>query len=585
MTEADVMERSDEVDDDFEGMVDEAGQPLTHPAAERALLGAMLLDPECIERVAHEFSADNLADHLHRRIFEKLAQLYEIGAEIKPKPIVEALGGDPNAKLFRDMTVAQYIASLLVNADPETDPLDVARVLMDIAERRATSTDRDIDLIQEPFKSRFGLVMYADQNQPGPEYEYHVEDLIPKGEGVLLMGETQTGKSFLTQHLALCGARGIPFFGRRILQPFGTIWCAYEAARGQTARMRAYRKFHNLELEDLPFAVLTKPLALWPNPDAASALIQEMRLIVKNFFHGAPLGLVVFDTYNAATPGASEIDSQVVSQIRQQFDRFREELPGTSTIIVGHTNAIGKHRGNEQLTNNIDTVIVVSRKMRAVSSKDKIEDLDEAGRPVRVMKVKKQREGQDGEEHEFVLRVVEDGTKNAFGRMRTSCVVTEPTYTEPPSGDKPSERKDDGSIGVRVPAQTKIFLECVLETVRDYGVPPPPELNLPRSISKVADWTMVKRLFGKKSMSDEVDAGDKELKTDTLKKSLTRARERLLALQVIGNDSPTNVIWWTGKPVHGMRETQPKRRELFDNEPTHDEFFADDPLRPGEEFR
>ena len=96
-------------------------------------------------------------------------------------------------------------------------------------------------------------VLYTDQNTPGEEYEYLVEDLIPENQIVLMMGESQTGKSFLGYHLGMCIARGVPFFGRRVLKPTGVIWAAYEAGMGAPARMRAYRRHYNLDLEDLPF--------------------------------------------------------------------------------------------------------------------------------------------------------------------------------------------------------------------------------------------------------------------------------------------------------------------------------------------
>lgn len=593
MIEAEVMERSGEAEDDFEGIVDEAGQPLTHPAAERALLGAMMLDPECIERVAQEFTADNLADHLHRRIFEKLTHLYDIGAEIKPKPLIEALGGDPNAKIFQDMTVGQYIARLLADADPETDPLDVARVLMDIAERSATSTVRDIDLIREPFKSQFGLVMWEDQNQPGPEYDFIVEDLIPEAEPVLIFGESQTGKSFWTAGLALALARGVPFFGHRILEPRWVVYGAWEAGRGWNGRMRAYAKHHGLMIDSLPFGVLTRPIDIYSDEANITKIIAEIKAIAVHKFGarydrngvqvaGTKPGAFVIDTYNAATPGASEINSEEVSKIRERIMRICRET-GASVWIVSHKNAQGRLRGNEQLYNNVGTAIDISRKFGG-TPRDPIERKDDDGRAVRVVKVRKQREGQDGETWEFVLKVVETGSRDKFGKMRTSCVVVSPNVADVNGTAKGDDANADKTIGVKASKAEMLFLQCVIEATASDGVAPPPELGLPRSIGKVVDYDIVKRLISAKMLREEDNSEEGQKRhRERVKKANKRAREFFTYTKVIGGHMP--FIWWTGKPVRGVPETQPKRRELFDSDPSYDEFFADDPLRDGEEFR
>lgn len=408
------------------------------------------------------------------------------------------------------------------------------------------------------FHSKMGLRMWADQNVPGPEYEYLIEDLIPEQQGVLLMGETQTGKSFLTFTMAMCGARGIPFFGRRILKPFGVVWCAYEAGEGAPQRMRAYRNYHGLSLDPLPFAALTRPLKLWPEETSVDAVIAEIQAIEREKFGGVKLGMVVIDTHNAGTPGASEIDSEVVSKIRDRYHKIIAAT-GASLVIVGHTNSQGKHRGNEQLGNNIDTVIKVTMKTRPISPREVVQLKDDEGHAIRSMKVVKQREGQSGDEHDFVLRVVEDGTKNKFGKARTSCVVAAPKIADAiVDGTPPSGGSDAGAHASRLDA---LFLECVLDATESDGVPPPASIQLPRSIAKVVDYEFVKRLMSQRTLREDDDTEEgRSLHRGRVKTALRRARERLFDARVIGTNSP--FIWWTGKPVRGMKRTQP-RRDMF----------------------
>jgi hypothetical protein len=557
----DVMDRAH--DADFEGMVDAGGAVLSDPAAERQLIGLLIERPADYMTVSDAIGENDLIDPFHRQLYRAIGRTIDSDQTVTITTLIDAMGSDAKAKLYGDLTVGQYIASLLAGADASNDISDLADYLQQCSERRANNVVDDGEFEANlPFQSTMGVRLWADQNDPdGAEYEFIVEDLIPRNEGVLLIGESGTGKSFLTYHLAMCGARGVPFFGRRILRPFATIWFAHEAARGATARMRAYRKHHGLDLEPLPFAVLTDPTPLWPDPTAIDKTIREIQGIRRAYFRGYEDLCIVVDTYNAATPGASEIDSEVVSRIRGGFDRIRKET-GATLIIVGHTNAAGKHRGNEQLTNNIDTVIVVTRKMRHINARETIEEKDDNGLPIRMMKVKKQREGVDGEESDFVLHVVEDGTKNKYGRMRTSCVVADPVRIDPNEADQP-DVGGNRHIGAKVSKGDVQFLEVMFEALDDFGVKPPPELGLPRAIDKVVDYDFFKRLLAKKMMRDDEDteAGRKK-HAARVRQALGRHRVNLNHLKIIDYSTPW--IWLTGKPVRGVQRTQPQDRTLFD---------------------
>lgn len=547
------------------GLVDAGGAVLADPVAERALIGRILAEPGLAHEVCQEIKADCFFDPVNRMIFKAFETAVADGWPIQIGEVVAMIGGDPKQIVAGDQTLGQYLASAMSDADMQFDAVELAAELFAAAERRAideTNTATSLEL-NAPFVSRMGLRMWADQNDPGETVEYLVEDLIPERSGVLIMGESQTGKSFLTSHLALCGARAVPFFGRRILKPFGTVWCAYEAGNGQTARMRAYAKFHGLNgaIEDLPFGVLTKPIPLWPDQKAIDETIAEIKGVARACFNGVPLGMAVFDTYNTATPGASEIDSETVSRIRLGFDRIREELDAT-VVLVGHTNASGKHRGNEQLYNNIGTVITVARKVRQGSGRDVFELKDEDGLPLRTWRVKKQREGQEGEEADFVLRVVPDGTMNKFGKQRTSCVVASPRITEMDgSADARPRTDDDKHLGVKVNRSEAVFLKALLDALDESGIAAPAELGLDVG-TRVVDYDVVKRLILNRTLREEDNTEDGRKKhRNRIRVSNQRSRIWLENTGVIGCHTP--YIWWTGKPVRGIARTQPKERDLF----------------------
>lgn len=387
-----------------------------------------------------------------------------------------------------------------------------------------------------PFISTMGLRMWADRNIPGRQYEFVVEDLIPERQVVVIMGETGTGKSFLTNHLALSMSRGIRFFGRRVIRPLGVIWCAYEAAEGANSRMRAYAQHHGLGDEFLPFAALQMPVSLWPLEPNGDLLIREIQGIQRTQFNGFPLGAIVVDTYNAATPGASEIDSEVVSRIRSFFNRTVQET-GATLIIVGHTNAAGKHRGNEQLTNNVDTIIKVSFKTQTID-RQVIQLKDDDGREIRTMKVVKQREGRGGTEFDFVLRSVPDGTKNQYGSDRTSCVVEE-------FGGTASAPSGGHARGPRLSYERTVILHALRAALEEHGEPTPPMLGLPKSIAKVVNAKRWKEAY----LAKAPDPGamdkpiDKKL-DNTINKRLRDASNHMQKESIIGRANP--FVWIAG---------------------------------------
>ena len=558
----DVLDRpNDEVDGNI---YDAGGTALSDLAAERCLIGQLVTDPQRFDDVRQEVVSEDFFFILHRRIFECFVKAAEEGWSVSSASLVEALGGDPKAILIDGMTTGQYIARLIVDADMAVDPIEMALSIHETSERRAVGAADDVDMERgRPFTSTMGLKLWSDQNDPGEEYDYIVEDLIPEREGVVVMGESQTGKSFLVNHLGMCVAQAKPFFGRRVLEPMWVIWLAYEAGRGATARMRAYRRFHDLSIEKIPFAVLTVPAKLWPAENAVAQLVEEINGIARSYFPNIKPGLVIVDTHNAGTPGASEIDSEVTSKIRENYKAIIAGT-GASLIIVGHVNAAGKHRGNEQLTNNIDTIIRVSKKT-SIDGRMAIQLKDDDGREIRSMKVLKQREGRQGDEHDFILREVEDGTLNRYGKKRTSCVVVAPNIAVPLNDDQPTTNRADGSAGVRPTKQEALFMNCLMECLDEHGVAAPAELGLPRSIGKVVEYDHVKALMSSKMLreDDNTEEGRKRHR-ERVKSAVRRSRENLQHLKVIGCTSP--FIWWAGRPVRGVKATQPKPQTLFDQD-------------------
>ena len=62
---------------------------------EQALLGAILMDNNVLERVLTQLKADEFYDPMHQRVYESMVALWEKGTMITPLTLHAALKADP----------------------------------------------------------------------------------------------------------------------------------------------------------------------------------------------------------------------------------------------------------------------------------------------------------------------------------------------------------------------------------------------------------------------------------------------------------------------------------------------------------
>lgn len=558
---SDVMEKYELGD-----IADEAGNPESDLRAEHELIGGLLWKPDATTMVRDCVSPELFYDRALGRIFSELVQL--AGFEPSIDDICKWLGPVELAGRTGKQAVG-YLRSIGagLSVDEMTDRADR---IFEVGERRMTAQGQ-VNLV-EPFQSKMGLLTWADRNTAVPDlYDWLIEDLIPERELTLMMGASQAGKSFLGFHMAMCVARGVPFFGRQILKAVPVVWGAFEGGRGARARMLAYANHHHLESSEFPFAALTRPIDLWSRETNVVELVKEIKGVISTEFAGVSPGAFFVDTHNAATPGASEIDSEAVSKIRDRYRYVAREI-GCGIIIIGHTNALGKHRGSELLYNNVDTVIAVAKKTR-INNRQPEQIKDNDARDVRTVDVVKQREGETGHLFDFVLPAVETGIKNKFGKVRTSCVVVAPNW----SGQEEAEanvtgKKSDTKAGFKLTDIEDHFFRVLWKALEDSGEPAPVGSGIPVN-TRVVHRADVSKAYKESSIPED---GGLAVSPNTIKTRWTRATGRLRKFGVIGFREPW--FWHTGKPIVGKPETYAQRslfggdnREFPDNEFPADE--------------
>ena len=105
--------------------------------AEQALLGAILVNNDAFYRVSDFLKPGHFYEPLHRRIFEVAAELIRMGKIATPITLKTFLPADEKVG---DMTVAQYVVQLAVQAVTVVNASDYGRAIYDLATRRALIT-------------------------------------------------------------------------------------------------------------------------------------------------------------------------------------------------------------------------------------------------------------------------------------------------------------------------------------------------------------------------------------------------------------------------------------------------------------
>lgn len=408
------------------------------------------------------------------------------------------------------------------------------------------TNERLYDLVDEaarpfeaqPFESKFGAVQWQDFDKAGPVFDYLIKGVLTRGEQSMLLGESQSGKSFLAIDMAMAVARGVEFFGHKVRRG-GVIYQAGESAVGvRRRRFPAYRQAYDCARENLPVVLLERPVDFYTSDEQVDQFIEECRYWGKRM--SEPLELIVIDTFNKATPGANENDGKDMGMVLARCDRIRRET-GAHVMLVHHLNAGGtKARGHTSLFANVENVITVTRQT---------DQHDVDGRQVRAWKVAKQKDGEDGKETKFVLKGIDIG-QDSDGDRIFSCIVT------PPSKGTGEQAADE--VGITISGPNSVLLRAIYNAVKESGVTADRSLGLGAGAMVVGRrelWDHVKPAFTGDDEATDIKDGEtpeqaKERRDAARRQAVKRARDYLFAKGVIGfNDEFT---WLMGKRVKGF---------------------------------
>lgn len=276
-----------------------------------------------------------------------------------------------------------------------------------------TLEDFDNVASQAPGEERLRYqVVNAGEFSRGKRPGWVMKGVIPKAELVVLFGESGSGKSFVALDMVAAIARGIDWRGHRTQQG-RVVYIAAEGGGGFRNRLAAYEMHHGIKLDELPLGIIHATPNFLQKADAID--------VAKAIMHCDGADVIVVDTFAQVTPGANENAAEDIGKALAHCKGIHRAT-GAVVILVHHA---GKDltkgaRGWSGLRAAADAEIEVSRTPGG-----------------RMLRLSKQKDGEDGKEFGFDLEIVPIGM-DEDGDVIDSCVVRE---AEVPVTSKNADKK------------------------------------------------------------------------------------------------------------------------------------------------
>ncbi|MBE7196273.1 MAG: AAA family ATPase [Parafilimonas terrae] len=186
-------------------------------------------------------------------------------------------------------------------------------------------------------------------DQPLPEREWEVPNLIPKGEVTLVYGDGGVGKTLLMHQYATCAATGQPWLGLNVRKArVGCFLCEDDA-------QELHRRQHDINralgidfgaLGDLQLIARKGEenlLATWDRGSGSMRLTPTWHRL-RDDARALGLNVLILDTLADIFAGAEVDRAQVSAFVKGCLWRLAQEIGG-SVIALGHPSMSGKSSG------------------------------------------------------------------------------------------------------------------------------------------------------------------------------------------------------------------------------------------------
>lgn len=183
-----------------------------------------------------------------------------------------------------------------------------------------------------------------------------VEGLLTAGDGSILYGDSNSGKTFFVIDMGCAVARGVPWMDKQTESGL-VIYLAAESPASVRSRLQAYQKHHGVRVPN--FAIVQSPIDLFDGDDDTDKVIKLVKQIERQ--KGQPARLVIGDTLARLSAGANENAGQDMGLVVRRFDRIRAECKA-HFLLIHHCgkNAAAGARGWSGVRAAVDTEIEVT---------------------------------------------------------------------------------------------------------------------------------------------------------------------------------------------------------------------------------
>jgi len=180
-----------------------------------------------------------------------------------------------------------------------------------------------------------------------------IKDRLVAASLVALAGAPGIGKTFIATDLALSVATGKPWLGASVVSSGPVVYVAAEGVAGLQSRVRAWKQFNTVKLEDMcGFRLYPRALCLLDATEVETFLRATRRLY--------PV-LIVFDTLARCMAGGDENSALDMGKVIAATDRIREATGATVMFLHHTTKAGGSERGSSALRGALDTLLLVNQ--------------------------------------------------------------------------------------------------------------------------------------------------------------------------------------------------------------------------------
>jgi hypothetical protein len=409
-----------------------------------------------------------------------------------------------------------------ISPEPETPSRD-----------RDEDVDDDLDELEEKPRQDPKLPpLYAHGDlDPRPLKAWLIKRLMPDVGHGLLSGQWGAGKTFVVFDLAAALWTGQPFLGHPVKRQCGVLLIAAEGASEVRLRLEAVIRNKCGNTERAPFRWYeTTPVLLQKGAvETLIAMARQADASLRQEF-GLPLGLIVIDTV-AACAGYSRAGDESDPAAAQTVMNVLKAIAQTLGCFALGVDHFGKN---------------VEAGTRGASSKESASDLVLACLGDKSLNgsvsntrlaVRKNRGGQQGQEHPFTLRVVEAPEPDDDGEPVTTMVVD--WQPNPPGGNQARPGPDPWAQSRRQDQRAAVLRlkRVMMGAMAEHGV----EREIPQDGPAVwmIDQKVVRGLFFTQTPAD----GTPKQKADFRRQQFNRALDWAEAQELIASYEIDDVVY------------------------------------------